>query len=363
MTMHVAIGTRKGLFLAEGDGTGPWTVGGPHFLMSEVSALAFTPWDSAAPRLLAGVRSEHWGPTVARSDDLGAGWQETDQGSVRFPEDTGAALARVWQLHPDPARPGVVWAGCEPTSLWRSTDGGETFELVRGLWDHPHRASWAPGFGGAAVHTVVTDPADGGRVLVAMSTGGVYRTADGGDTWGPSNSGISAYFLPDPHPEFGQCVHKVAVDAAGVSRLYAQNHHGVYRSDDGGGSWQSIADGLPSDFGFVVLTHPRRSGTAWLVPLEADGRRVPPGGRLRLQLTEDGGVSWQEAGTGLPDGSWTSVLRDAACVLDRGPDRSALLVLGTRDGAVYASLDDGRTMTELTRHLPDVLCVRAIEMG
>ena len=362
MTLILAIGTRKGLFLARDDAAGGWRVDGPQFLMREVPAVAFTPWDDAASRLLVGVRSEHWGPTVVRSDDLGSTWQETENGSVRFPEDSGAALERVWQLHPDPVRTGVVWAGCEPTSLWRSDDGGETFTLVRGLWDHPHRPQWAPGFGGAAVHTVVTDPADDDRVLVAMSTGGVYRTSDGGTSWRPSNRGISAYFNPDPYPEFGQCVHKVAVDALGPSRLYAQNHHGVYRSDDGGDSWESIAQGLPSDFGFVALTHPRRSGTAWLVPLEADARRIPPGGRLRLQRTDDGGKSWEESGSGLPDGSWTSVLRDAACVLDLGPEQEPLIALGTRDGVVYASTDGGRTMTEVTRHLPDVLSVRAAQI-
>jgi photosystem II stability/assembly factor-like uncharacterized protein len=363
MTVILAIGTRKGLFLARGDGSGGWEVDGPQFPMREVPSVGFAGWDGGTTRLLAGVRSEHWGPTVMRSDDLGAGWQETEQGSIRFPQDTGTALARVWQLHADPDRPGVVWAGCEPTSLWRSTDGGETFDLVRGLWDHPHRPQWAPGFGGAAVHTVVTDPGSADRVLVAMSTGGVYRTADGGASWQPSNTGISAYFLPDPNPEFGQCVHKVAVDAAGPSRLYAQNHHGVYRSDDGGSTWQSIADGLPSDFGFVALAHPRRPGTAWLVPLEADARRWPPGGRLRLQLTEDAGKTWTETGSGLPDDAWTAVLRDAACVLDRGPDRPALLALGTRDGVVYASPDEGRTVTEVARHLPDVLSVRAAQIG
>jgi photosystem II stability/assembly factor-like uncharacterized protein len=367
MAVILAIGTRKGLFLARGtqDASGEitsWQVGDPHFVAQEVPAVAFTPWDAAAARLLVGVRSEHWGPTVVRSDDLGETWQETEHGSVRFPEDTGAALARVWQLHPDPVRPGLVWAGCEPTSLWRSTDGGETFHLVRGLWDHPHRPRWMPGFGGAAVHTVVTDPEDGDRLLVAMSAGGVYRTGDGGTSWRPSNSGISAYFLPDPNPEFGQCVHKVAVDASGTSRLYAQNHHGVYRSDDGGGTWQSIADGLPSDFGFVALAHPRRPGTAWLVPLEADVRRVPPRGRLRLQRTDDAGKTWAESGIGLPDGSWTSVLRDAACALDRGPANPPLVALGTRDGVVFAGADEGRTMSEVARHLPDVLSLRAVEV-
>jgi len=372
MTTVLAIGTRKGLFLARstgsgavagGTGDGGWTVGDPHFLMREVPSVGVLPeGPSGRPRLLAGVRSEHWGPTVARSDDLGLTWQETDDGSVRFPPDTAAALARVWLLQGDPVRPGVVWAGCEPTSVWRSTDAGETFELVRGLWDHPHRPRWAPGFGGAAVHTVVTDPADPDRVLVAMSTGGVYVSADGGTSWTPSNRGISAYFLPDPTPEFGQCVHKVAVDAAGPDRLYAQNHHGVYRSDDAGVTWISIADGLPSDFGFVLLTHPHRSGTIWVIPLEADARRVPPGGRLRMHRSTDAGATWTPNETGLPDGAWTAVLRDAACVLDRGADRPPLIAFGTRDGCVHASTDEGRTFDLVASHLPDVLSVRALAL-
>ena len=386
MSILLLIGTRKGLFLARppgppadapadqpaGPSAGPsarqasgWQLEGPIFAMNEVPAVGVVagPDGGAAPRLLAGVRSEHWGPTVARSDDLGATWQETDHGSIRFPADAGAALARVWQLQGDPARPGVVYAGCEPTSLWRSTDAGETFDLVRGLWDHPHRQRWEPGFGGAAVHTVVTDPDDGARVLVAMSTGGVYRTDDGGLSWSPSNHGISAYFLPDPQPEFGQCVHKVAVDAAGPHRLYAQNHHGVYRSDDGGSRWLSIADGLPSDFGFVMLAHPRRPGVAWVVPLEADARRVPPGGRLRVHRTQDAGQSWKECAEGLPDGAWTVVLRDAATVVDRGPDEPVVLAFGTRDGCVYASTDDGDSFEQVAAHLPDVLSVRGLPLA
>ena len=252
----------------------------------------------------------------------------------------------------------MVWAGCEPTSLWRSTDGGASFELVRGLWDHPHRPQWAPGFGGAAVHTVLPDPASD-RVLVAMSTGGVYASDDGSTRWSPSNTGISAYFLPDPQPEFGQCVHKVAAEPPGLTTLYAQNHHGVYRSDDGGSSWQSIADGLPSDFGFAVMAHPHTPGTAWVIPLKADGERMPPDGRLRVHRTRDGGSSWQELGAGLPDQAWVAVLRDAACVDDADP---AGVYFGTRDGVVYASADEGDSFQTVAAHLPDVLVVRAVTL-
>jgi hypothetical protein len=357
----LAIGTRKGLWLARSSADGSWSVNGPYLVMREVPSLAFLP-SEGSPTLLAGVRSEHWGPVVVRSDDLGATWEETEDAAVRFPEDAGAALERIWQLHPDPERPEVVWAGCEPSSLWRSTDGGRRFSLVRGLWEHPHRAEWFPGAGGAAVHSVVTDPSDEKRVTVAASTGGVYASVDGGETWQPRNRGIQASFLPDPEPEYGQCVHKIAADADGPTRLYAQNHGGVYRTDDAGERWTAIDAGLPGNFGFPVLAHPRRPGLIWVLPLVADEHRLPPDGRLRLHRSEDGGESWDEVGAGMPEQSWNVVLRDAACVLalgDASEDDPALVAFGTRDGCVYASTDSGETVVEVAAHLPDVLCVRA----
>jgi hypothetical protein len=354
----LAVGTRKGLWLVRSGIDGSWAVDGPFLAMREVPSLAFLPTSAGAPTLLAGVRSEHWGPVVVRSDDLGATWEETEDAAVRFPADAETALERIWQLHPDPDRPDLVWAGCEPSSLWRSTDGGRHFSLIRGLWEHPHRKDWFPGAGGAAVHSVVTDPADAQRVTVAASTGGVYATVDGGETWEPRNRGIQASFLPDPEPEYGQCVHKIAADAEGPVRLYAQNHGGVYRSDDAGGRWVAIDAGLPGNFGFPVLAHPRRRGVIWVLPLVADQHRLPPDGRLRLHRSEDGGQTWQEVGVGMPDQSWNVVLRDAACTLALDDDR-ALVAFGTRDGCVYASTDSGDTVIEAAAHLPDVLCIRA----
>jgi photosystem II stability/assembly factor-like uncharacterized protein len=359
MTDLLAIGTRKGLWLARSDDDRrTWSLDGPHLLAQEVAAVSVDT-RGPVPRVLAGVQYGHWGPTVMRSDDLGRTWQETESGAIRFPEDTGAALARVWQLRPDAAdRPGVVWAGCEPHSLWRSEDGGCTFALVRGLWEHPHRPTWEPGGGGGAVHTVLPDPGSD-RVLVAMSTGGVYLSDDRGGSWEPRNKGITAVFLPDELPEYGQCVHKVAVDAASPDRLYAQNHFGVFATDDAGVSWRSIADGLPADFGFPVLASPRTPGTAWVVPLVADMERVPPGGRLRVHRTRDGGGSWTELADGLPDASWAAVMRDAACVDDGDPTG---VYVGTRDGCVYASADEGDRFTQVAGHLPDVLVVRAARL-
>ncbi|UVS81251.1 exo-alpha-sialidase [Actinokineospora sp. UTMC 2448] len=350
----VAIGTRKGLFLASSDG---WKVTGPHHPMTDVYAVAIDT-RGEKPRVLAGVTSEHWGPSVAVSDDLGQTWEEPDHAPVAFPEDTGATLGRVWQLAPGPAdQPDVVYAGTEPSALFRSTDGGRTFELVRGLWDHPHRKDWFPGFGGQAVHSVIPHPTDADHVTVAMSTGGVYRTTDGGATFHPSNSGIKAYFLPDPFPEYGQCVHKIAQHPSRPDRFYAQNHHGVYRSDDGGTTWKSIADGLPSDFGFPIVVHPHDPDTVYTFPLVADGHRFPPDGRCRVYRSRDAGETWEALDNGLPKTPyWTTILRDAMCVDNADP---AGVYFGSRSGDVYGSRDGGDTWVRIAENLPDVLSIRA----
>jgi hypothetical protein len=232
-----------------------------------------------------------------------------------------------------------------------------TYELVRSLWDHPHRERWTPGFGGMAVHTVLPHPTDEKCLTVAMSTGGVYRTNDGAGTWRASNQGIKAYFLPDQYPEYGQCVHKVAQHPGRPDQMFLQNHHGVYRSDDMGASWQSIADGLPSDFGFPIVVHPHRPGVVYNVPLSADSRRFPPEGNCRVYRSEDAGSTWTALTDGLPQGGfWSAVLRDAFCADNAEP---AGLYFGSRSGEVYASRDEGESWGMVAQHLPDVLCVRA----
>ena len=351
--MRIAIGTRKGLWTAQGDGNG-WEVSQPIRTMAEFSSVAWLPQgDGRAPRLLAGARSWFWGPSVLVSDDDGKTWSDPEAGAIGFPKESDAALERIWTLTPDPREAGVIWAGCEPHSLWRSADGGASFTLNEGLWGHPHRPEWQPGGGGATIHTIV--PRADGSLLVAMSTGGVYRSADSDGGWVPANRGITAGFQPDEYPEFGQCVHRIAVDGADPERVYAQNHGGVFRSDDSGDSWTSIADGLPADFGFVVLAHPTRGGSAWVIPIDAE-TMFPPEGRLRLWRTDDAGGTWAAVGTGLPDEHHASVMRDAAHAIDVGGE--AAIAFGTRNGCVYASLDDGRSFTEVASRLPDVLSVR-----
>jgi photosystem II stability/assembly factor-like uncharacterized protein len=353
MTTVLAIGTKKGLWLATSDDRVSWRVTGPHHSMNDVYAVGFDT-RRAAPRLLAGITSEHYGPSIAYSDDLGATWQEPARAPIAFPDDTDTALDRVWQFAFGP--PDVVYAGVQPSALFRSTDGGESFELVRGLWDHPHRPEWTPGFGGQAIHSIVPHPTDPARVTVAMSTGGVYVTTDGGTSWQARNVGIQARFNPDPYPEFGQCVHKIAQHPARPERFFAQNHHGVYRSDDGGGSWQSIAEGLPADFGFPMVVHPHRPDVIYNFPLVADGERFPPGGRCAVYRSDDAGKSWDALTTGLPGHFWSNVLRDAMCVDVAEP---AGVYFGTRSGSVYASPDEGEHWRPVVEQLPDVLCVRA----
>ncbi|WP_419993265.1 WD40/YVTN/BNR-like repeat-containing protein [Streptomyces boninensis] len=357
----LAVGTRKGLFIGKRRG-GSWKFGEPQFNAQAIYSVGIDK-RGAAPRILAGGDSAHWGPSVFWSDDLGASWQEPKQPPVKYPQDTGTSLERVWQLRPaGPEAPGVVYAGTEPGGLFKSVDGGETYELVRELWEHPSRSQWVPGGGGLAVHTVVTDPRDADSVLVAVSTAGVFRTRDGGKSWAPSNAGVKAVFLPEgsQFPEFGQCVHKVSQDAANPDRLYLQNHWGVYRSDDGGGSWQDIGAGLPSTFGFGVVAHPHRGDVAYLFPITADEDRVPAENRCRVYRTEDAGASWQPLSAGLPqEAHYGTVLRDALCTDDADP---AGVYFGNRNGEVFASADDGESWQQLASHLPDVLCVRAVAL-
>ncbi len=358
----LVVGTRKGLWVGTSEESRrEWSWSGPHFSAEEVYSVA-TVRTADGVRLLAGATSTWVGPRVRSSTDLGAHWEESDDGGLRFPEQSQASVERIWQLTPGVGRDGedVVWAGTEPGAVWRSADGGRSFALERGLWDHPHRAEWGAGFGGQAFHTILPHPTDPASVTAAISTGGVYQTRDGGRSWEPRNTGIRAEFLPEgaQYPEFGQCVHKVARHPARPERLYLQNHGGVYRSDDEGGQWTYIGEGLSSDFGFPIVVHPREPDTVFVFPISGDGRH-PPQARARVWRSRDAGESWEPLGDGLPDGFWVGVLRDAMCADDH---ETPGLYLGGRDGTVWASPDAGESWSLACRHLPDVLSVRAAHL-
>ena len=354
------VGTRKGMWIGRSDeARRDWEFSGPHHDMEEVYSV-MVDTRGGSPRLLAGASSSWLGPQVRRSDDLGETWQETAGGAVRFPEDVDASVERVWQLTPG-VEDGVVWAGTEPGAVFRSRDGGESFTLERALWDHPHRPDWQAGFGGQAFHTVLPHPTDPASVTVALSTGGVYQSEDDGASWSPRNRGIRAEFLPEgqQYPEFGQCVHKVARHPSMPERLYLQNHGGVYRSDDQGGTWTSIADGLPSTFGFPVVVHPQDPDTVYVFPLGGGEKRYPPGARPRVWRSSDAGQTWTPLGDGLPEQCFVGVMRDAMCADDHD---TAGLYVGTRAGSVWASADGGETWTTVVSDLPDVMVVRAARL-
>ena len=358
------IGTRKGLMIARStDDRQTWAVDDFQFLNQEVYSVALDTRQDP-PRIFAGVGTGHWGPLLTYSDDLGTSWTEPQEPPIGFPQGSDASVARVWQIQPaTDQQPDVVYAGVEPHALFRSDDRGESFALVEGLWEHPDRPKWTPGGGGACLHTVLPHPTDPDDLLVVMSAAGVYRTRDGGATWNPANRGIQAAFLPEDQrfPEFGQCVHKVAFHPDKPQRLFAQNHFGVYRSEDRGGSWTPIESGLPSNFGFALVAHPHRPDTLYSFPLKADAERFPPEAKLRVYRTEDAGANWEPISKGLPaDPYYAAVLRDAM-VADRGDP--AGVYFGTRLGEVYASRDDGDSWSLIASHLPDILSVRVAEVA
>ena len=356
----VLIGTRKGLWIARSSANRTsWAVDGPKFLMEDVTSVGVDARHTPRPRLFAGTTSWVYGTRVVHSDDLGDTWEAVPEDAIRFPERTGTTLAKVWQITPG-TEPDEVWAGTEPSAVFRSTDGGVTFELNDGLWDHPHRESWAPGGGGQAVHTILPHPDDPADVLVAMSTGGCYRTTDGGASWRPHSQGIRADFMPDgkKYPEYGQCVHKVARDPSDPERLYAQNHGGVFATKDGGAHWDSIEPGLPATFGFPILADPRRPGTVFVFPLVADVERFPPDGAMSVWRSRDHGATWHAITDGLPQsGMYSAVMRDAAAVDDSDPTG---VYFGTRSGTVFASNDGGDSFSTIATNLPDVLSVKAV---
>jgi photosystem II stability/assembly factor-like uncharacterized protein len=338
-----------------------WHTQGPFFRGETVYSLAFDQ-RGGRNRILAGTQSWHWGSVVRTSDDFGVTWTSPERQNVKFPEDSGLALANIWQIRPGPAsEPDLVYCGVEPAALFQSRDAGDTWSAVDGLLKHEHRPRWQPGGGGLCLHTIVLDVAEPRRMGVAISTAGFYRTDDGGQSWQARNHGVRAEFLPDKHPEFGQCVHKVVNHPSRPERLYLQNHWGLYRSDDWGDTWHDIANGVPSDFGFAIEVHPHEPDTVYIIPLESDQFRIVPEAKLRVYRTRDAGETWQPLTEGLPqEGAYETVLRDGLCT--DGHHRAGIY-FGTRGGKLFGSADAGDTWNEISATLPPIVCVKAGVVG
>jgi photosystem II stability/assembly factor-like uncharacterized protein len=343
----IAAGTRKGLFLIRGEGN-RWEIEGPLLPGWDVYHAIV---DSRDGVLYACANNFVYGATVQRSNDLGKSWDRVD--GIGLPEESGLTLARLWHLEPGhPSEPDTLWLGGDPGCLLRSDDRGATWEANAALLSHPTREQWNPGAGGLCCHSITLDPSDAGRLWIGISAAGVFRTDDGGETWTPLNANVAADFMPEPYPEVGQCVHKVLVHPARPERLWQQNHCGVYRSDDGGESWERLdGNGLPSDFGFALALDASNPDVAYVVPEEGAGNRVTAGGRLGVWRTDDGGSTWALAADGLPEQAWVAVLREGLAY-----DAGGGVYLGTQSGSVFAR-DGGGRWVEAARNLPPVLSV------
>jgi len=353
----LCIGTKKGLFVAEAPkARRSFALRGP--FGSGVAVYAALIDRRRTPRLYASSCNAFFGMKVLFSIDLGKKFKET-KSAPAFPKDDGRALANIWSLEPgDDTKD--LWCGVEPASLFRSSDGGDSWEMVPGISNHEHARKWHPGNGGLCMHTILRD---GSRVHLGISTGGHYLSEDGGRTFKASNRGVGAGFVPDPFPEFGQCVHKISGHPDAPGRLYMQNHGGwpdrpgigVLRSDDHGHTWRSISKGLPSDFGFPIVVHPHDPDTVYVVPLETP-MRTCPGGAPAVWRSEDGGGSWKRLARGLPKKeSFFTVQRDAMDI-DELP--TPALYFGTTTGQLWMGRDGGEEWNCLFDSLPPIHCVK-----
>lgn len=364
------VGTKKGAFIFASDAQRRvWDPGEMMFRSWNVMHLTCDPRDA---RLHAAVSHFVYGSTPHYSDDLGATWTQSQSvpaftrpsASGRppsFPEEVAnealtqepEKVVKVWNITPGRlSEPGVLYAGIEPAALFRSEDRGESWVLNEGLFDHPHRGTWYPGNGGLCLHTILLDPADANRMYVAISSGGCYRTDDGGQTWQPRNKNVRADFSPEKFPEYGQCVHKMALHPAISQVIYQQNHCGMYRSDDGGDNWIDIGEGkLPSRFGFPIAVHPHDPHTVYIIPEESDEYRMSIGGQFAVWRSRDAGDSWQRLTNGLPEHAHLVVLREAMSTDSLNP---AGIYAGTTTGQIFYSRDDGDSWELLADYLPQI---------
>lgn len=353
------VGTMKGAFVLKSDANRKsWEVGGPYFPGRAIYAMNYDGRDGRN-KLWAAVNSSYWGSYLSTSTDFGKSWTEPETYGIKFPDDAETSLKQIWQIVPGNSQePKTLYCGVEPAALFRSDDAGETWSLVKGLYDHPHRPQWQPGGGGLCLHTILPDPGNKERMHIAISTGGVYRTDDGGKSWEARNVGVRAQFLPEDQrfPEFGQCVHKIVSHPSKPERLFLQNHWGLYRSDDGGNSWTDIANGVPSDFGFALEIDHNDANTAYIIPLESDEFRCTPEAKLRVYKTSNAGDSWTPLTNGLPqENAFETVLRDG---MSGDTQQPMGIYFGTRNGKLFGSNDAGNSWYAIEEGLPQVCCVK-----
>jgi photosystem II stability/assembly factor-like uncharacterized protein len=380
--VRVLVGTRKGAFILTADGKREnWQVDGPHFGGWEIYHLKGSQTDP--DRIYASQSSSWFGQIIQRSDDGGKTWfqpgtpagtpttspdgmpmgesnkfvYEGEPGTHLFYDNTPRPweFKRVWHLEPSLTDPDTVYAGVEDAGLFRSTDGGQTWQELCGLRTHPTASVWSPGAGGLCLHTILLDPSNSNRMFAAISSAGAFRTDDGGTTWKAINQGLHSDYIPDPNAEVGHCVHRIAMNPARPDVLFMQKHWDVMRSDNGGDSWYEISGDLPTDFGFPIEVHAHDPNTVYVVPITSDSLHFPPEGKLRVFRSRSGGNEWEPLTKGLPQRDcYVNVLRDATCVDSLDP---CGVYFGTSGGQVYASADSGDSWNPIVRDLPPVVSV------
>jgi photosystem II stability/assembly factor-like uncharacterized protein len=362
--VRVLVGTRKGAFVLTSDATRKqWEIAGPQFRGWEIFHLKGSPADTE--RLYASQYSAWFGQLIHRSNDGGKSWEPvgnkflydgvpgTHEGHDGAPQPW--EFRRVWHLGPSPSDPDTVYAGVEDAALFRSTDGGLTWQELSGLRGHASGPRWKPGAGGLCLHTVLLDPSEPNRMFVAISAAGVFRSDDSGQTWRPINRGLRSQYIPDPTAEVGHCVHRIAMHRSGQGVLFMQKHWDVMRSDHARESWHEISGNLPTDFGFTIAVHAHETGTVYVVPITSDSEHFPLDGKLCVYRSRIGGYEWEALTKGLPQNHcYVNVLRNAMAVdsLDK-----CGVYFGTTGGEVYRSSDSGDTWSAIAHHLPSVLSV------
>lgn len=374
--VHLFVGTKKGgLVLTSDPNRETWERSDLHFKGWKVMYMGLDPRDQ---RLHAAVDHTVFGPSNHYSDNLGDSWtQASEPPAFRFPSQSGrpigtaeeardpdSAAAKeeevvsIWQIQPgSAAEPGTLYAGVEPAALFKSTDRGDTWQIVEGLYHHPHRPQWYPSKGGLALHSILPHPTDPDKMWVAISTGGCYFTEDGGKNWSPRNKNVLADFMPEKYPEFGQCTHKMILHPQAPDRLYQQNHCGVYRSEDGGEAWIDIGEGkLPSRFGYPILAHPHDPDTIYVVPVEGDQFRYSANSEFVIWRSRDRGENWTPLRQGLPDPAYLVVLREG---LAADTCQQAGIYAGTKTGEIFTSLDGGDTWQLMMDYLPPIYSLSA----
>jgi photosystem II stability/assembly factor-like uncharacterized protein len=362
--VRVLVGTRKGAFILTAEGQrNQWEVSGPHFAGWEiyhVNGSAVNP-----SRLYASQNTSWFGQMLQRSDDGGRTWEavgnefkyEGVPGTHKWYDGTQHPweFKRVWHLEPSLTDPDTVYAGAEDAALFKTVDGGRTWQELPGLRGVKGDL-WQPGAGGMCVHSIVLDPKNPDRMFVAISAAGVFRTDDSGTTWKPVNQGLkSPWELPDPQAEVGHCVHRIALHPSDPNTLFMQKHWDVMRSDNAGDSWTEVSGDLPSDFGFPIQVHAHEPQTIYVVPIKSDSEHFPPDGKLRVYRSRSGGNDWEALTKGLPQKDcYVNVLRDAMAVDTLDP---CGVYFGTTGGQVYISAENGDSWSPIVRDLPAVLSV------